>query len=122
VGWAIVQLPADYFQPKKRPPLSTWEEHPVLATNLPDREESARTRVDHRRDRHARTWPGQALLTIVVGVVLMNFPGKYRPRTLVGNASPRCGVRSTGYDGEPVGRGCSDRNSTGAKLKNIELS
>jgi hypothetical protein len=77
VGWAIVQLPADYFSRKTRPPLSTWEEHPVLrpiyliAKNLLGL-------VLIIAGIAMLVLPGQGLLTIVVGVVLMNFPGKYR--------------------------------------------
>jgi Putative transmembrane protein (PGPGW) len=77
VGWAIVQLPADYFSRKARPPLSTWEQHPVLrplylvAKNLLGF-------VLIIAGIAMLVLPGQGLLTIVVGVVLMNFPGKFR--------------------------------------------
>src|SRR5258708_34295653 len=42
------------FQPKKTPAVVDLGGTSGTATNLPDREESVRTRVDHRRDRHAR--------------------------------------------------------------------
>ncbi len=77
VGWAIVQLPPDYFTRTKRRPLSTWEEHPVLrpiyliAKNLLGF-------VLVIAGIAMLVLPGQGLLTIVVGVVLMNFPGKFR--------------------------------------------
>jgi hypothetical protein len=77
VGWAIVQLPADYFSREKRPPLSRWEQHPMLrplyliAKNILGF-------VLIIAGIAMLVLPGQGLLTIVVGVVLMNFPGKFR--------------------------------------------
>ena len=77
VGWAILQLPADYFTRKKRRPLSTWEKHAVLrpiylvAKNLLGF-------VLIIAGIAMLILPGQGLLTIVVGMVLINFPGKFR--------------------------------------------
>jgi hypothetical protein len=77
VGWAIVQLPTDYFSRTSRRPLSTWEQHPVLrpiyliAKNLLGF-------ILIIAGIAMLILPGQGLLTIVVGIVLMNFPGKFR--------------------------------------------
>jgi putative transmembrane protein PGPGW len=77
VGWAIVQLPTDYFTRKKRRPLSVWEEHVVLrplyliAKNLLGI-------ILVLAGIAMLVLPGQGVLTIVVGLVLMNFPGKFR--------------------------------------------
>jgi Putative transmembrane protein (PGPGW) len=77
VGWAVVQLPVDYFSRKERPPLSIWERHPVLrpiyliAKNLLGV-------VLVLAGIAMLVLPGQGVLTIVVGIVLLNFPGKYR--------------------------------------------
>src|SRR4051794_39953861 len=77
VGWGVVQLPADYFTPKKRRPTSTREEHSVLrplyviAKNLVGF-------ILIVAGLAMLILPGQGLLTIVIGVILMNFPGKYR--------------------------------------------
>jgi putative transmembrane protein PGPGW len=77
VGWAIVQLPTDYFTRTTRRPLSAWEEHPLLrpiylvAKNLLGF-------LLIIAGIAMLVLPGQGLLTIVVGVVLMNFPGKFR--------------------------------------------
>jgi hypothetical protein len=77
VGWAIVQLPSDYFSRTGHRPLSTWEQHPVLrpiylvAKNLLGF-------VLIIAGIAMLVLPGQGLLTIVVGIVLMNFPGKFR--------------------------------------------
>jgi hypothetical protein len=77
VGWAIVQLPADYFTRKKRPPLSTWEKHRVLGP-LYLIGKNLLGFVLIIAGIAMLVLPGQGLLTIVVGVVLMNFPGKFR--------------------------------------------
>ena len=87
VGWAIVQLPVDYFSRKSRPPLSTWEQHPVLrpiylvAKNLLGF-------VLIIAGIAMLVLPGQCLLTIVVGIVLMNFPGKFRLERLMATREP----------------------------------
>jgi len=47
----------------------------------------------------------------------MNFPGKFRPRTLAGNARPPCGARSIGCERKPDGPNCSSPSSTGVGLK-----
>src|SRR3954470_16912544 len=76
VGWAVLQLPTDYFTQNKRRPISTWKQNPVLgpvylvAKNLLGL-------VLIVAGIAMLVLPGQGLLTIVVGVVLMNFPGKY---------------------------------------------
>jgi hypothetical protein len=87
VAWAIVQLPVDYFTRTKRRPLSTWEEHPVLrplyliAKNLLGL-------VLILAGIAMLVLPGQGLLTIVVGVVLMNFPGKFRLERWIATRRP----------------------------------
>lgn len=87
VGWAVVQLPSDYFTRKKRQPLSTWEEHPLL-------------RPIYLIGKNVLGFiliiagiamlvlPGQGVLTIVVGVVLMNFPGKFRLERWIATRRP----------------------------------
>ncbi len=77
VGWAIVQLPADYFTKRDRRPLATWDKHPVmrplllLGKNLLGFVLIIAGIV-------MLVLPGQGLLTLVVGLVLMDFPGKFR--------------------------------------------
>jgi hypothetical protein len=77
VGWAIVQLPADYFAREKRRPLSTWEDLPelrllfLIAKNLLGF-------VLIVAGIAMLILPGQGLLTVFVGVVLVDFPGKFR--------------------------------------------
>lgn len=77
MGWAIVHLPTDYFTGKKRRPASVWAEHPALrpiylvAKNLLGL-------VFVIAGIAMLVLPGQGLLAIVLGVILMNFPGKFR--------------------------------------------
>jgi len=77
VGWAILQLPPDYFTRKKRRPLSTWEEHPIVRP-LYLIGKNVLGFILIVSGIAMLVLPGQGLLTIVVGVVLMNFPGKFR--------------------------------------------
>jgi|SRR3954471_23294254 hypothetical protein len=77
VGWAVVQLPTDYFTRKERRPSPAWEKYAVLrplyllAKNLLGF-------VLLVAGIAMLILPGQGLLTIVVGVILLNFPGKFR--------------------------------------------
>jgi hypothetical protein len=77
VAWAVVQLPADYFTREKRRRSSTWEKYAVLrplylvAKNLLGF-------VLLVAGIAMLILPGQGLLTIVIAVILMDFPGKYR--------------------------------------------
>lgn len=77
VGWAIVQLPTDYFTRKKRRPLSVWEEHPVLRP-LYLVGKNLLGFILILAGIAMLVLPGQGLLTIVIGIILMNFPGKFR--------------------------------------------
>jgi hypothetical protein len=77
VAWAIVRLPADYFTREDRRPLSTWDKHRMLrplflvAKNLLGF-------VLIIAGIGMLVLPGQGLLTLVVGLVLTDFPGKFR--------------------------------------------
>lgn len=77
VGWAVVHLPTDYFTRKERRPSSVWEKYAVLrplyliAKNLLGF-------VLLVAGIAMLVLPGQGLLTIVIGVILMDFPGKFR--------------------------------------------
>src|SRR5215213_5475991 len=71
VGWAVLQLPTDYFTQKKRRRSSTWEKYAVLwplymiAKNLLGF-------VLIVAGIAMLVLPGQGLLTIFIGVILMN--------------------------------------------------
>ena len=77
VGWAVIRLPADYFSQRTRKPLATWRQHPavrpliLIAKNLVGL-------VLLIAGIAMLVLPGQGLLTIAVGLVLIDFPGKFR--------------------------------------------
>ena len=52
----VLRLPADYFVQEKRVPVRRDSRHPVIVWLV----------------------PGQGLLTMLIGVLLTNFPGKFR--------------------------------------------
>lgn len=74
---AVVRIPPDYFAHSTRPPGLGIDRHPVV-------------RAAHRLGKNALglafivmgvamlVLPGQGLLTILIGVLLLDFPGKYR--------------------------------------------
>lgn len=77
VGWLAVRLPADYFTTRRRRPAEWWQRLPTLrpvvliAKNLVGIVLVLAGLV-------MLVVPGQGLLTIVVGLILLDFPGKYR--------------------------------------------
>jgi hypothetical protein len=77
VGWTVLQLPPDYFNKRNRRPLDSWTSNPPLrllvlvAKNLLGF-------VLTIAGIAMLVLPGQGLLTIVVGFVLIDFPGKFR--------------------------------------------
>lgn len=77
VVWILVRLPADYFARKERRPLGSWATHPALrhtvliAKNLMGIVLLVAGLV-------MLPGPGQGLLTIAVGLILTDFPGKIR--------------------------------------------
>ena len=77
ISWFVAQIPEDYFLSSKRKP-SKWQEHkPVL-----------RMMVFFGKNIIGFSLiiggllmlvlPGQGLLTIVTGLLLINYPGKYK--------------------------------------------
>jgi hypothetical protein len=77
VGWLVVRLPADYFTDQRRHESPFWAKHkafgPVvhIGKNLLGVLLVLAGLV-------MLVVPGQGLLTIVAGVLLVDFPGKYR--------------------------------------------
>jgi hypothetical protein len=77
VGWLAVRLPRDYFTARRRRPAPWIELYPalrpvlVIAKNLLGVVLVVAGLV-------MLVVPGQGLLTMVVGLVLVDFPGKYR--------------------------------------------
>ncbi|MEX2524423.1 MAG: PGPGW domain-containing protein [Gammaproteobacteria bacterium] len=77
VPWLIVRIPTDYFAPEKRQPAPWSDQHPairwilLIAKNLFGA-------ILVVMGIAMLVLPGQGLLTILIGLVLLNFPGKYR--------------------------------------------
>lgn len=77
VPWLVVQLPADYFHSSYRPTLLWGVSHPVLRWLL-HLGKNLLGFVVLLMGIAMLVLPGQGVLTIITGLLLMNFPGKYR--------------------------------------------
>jgi hypothetical protein len=77
VPWLVIRLPADYFSEAKRHRTPWSDQHPVvrwmllIAKNLTGY-------VFILAGMAMLVLPGQGILTIFMGIVLLDFPGKYR--------------------------------------------
>lgn len=77
VVWAVIRLPANYFTEEGRRPLETFKQHfalrmvTLLVKNLLGVVLLLAGLV-------MLLVPGQGLLTIAVGLILVDFPGKFR--------------------------------------------
>jgi len=77
VAAAVVRLPTDYFVQKKKKPLRSLIRHPTLRVTLLVAKNMAG--VGLLIAGCAMLFlPGQGLLTILAGVALIDFPGKFR--------------------------------------------
>lgn len=74
----VVRIPADYFAEKKRHRWEPWaHEHPVIRWSLL----IAKNLLGYIfiiLGIAMLVLPGQGVLTILIGVMFINFPGKYR--------------------------------------------
>ena len=77
IPWLIVRLPADYFHPETRKPLRTDSPHPKLDFLL-SVFKNLFGGLFILAGLIMLVLPGQGLLTILIGITLTNFPGKYR--------------------------------------------
>lgn len=77
VPWLVIQLPADYFHASYRPTLLWGVAHPVLRVLL-HLGKNLLGFVVLLMGIAMLVLPGQGVLTIITGLLLMNFPGKYR--------------------------------------------
>jgi hypothetical protein len=77
VAVAVIQLPVDYFTEKRHKPLESWRSRPVLRT-LALVFKNALGAVLLVAGLVMLVVPGQGLLTIAVGLMLLDFPGKFR--------------------------------------------
>ena len=83
----VCRIPVDYFNHTRREPTAWVEHHPIirmallLAKNLLGY-------VVILMGVAMLVLPGQGLLTIVIGLILINFPGKYRLERWLVSRSP----------------------------------
>jgi hypothetical protein len=83
VAWTLIRLPTDYFIKKRRRPLESWKKRPVVRFLLLAGKNLLGA-VLLVAGLVMLLVPGQGLLTIAVGLVLVDFPGKFRlERSLV---------------------------------------
>jgi hypothetical protein len=84
VPWVVARLPADYFNQSQRAVWREWGGEPWFALLLGGIKNLVGALLALLGVVMLVT-PGQGLLTLLVGLLLMNFPGKYRlERWLVG--------------------------------------
>ena len=77
ISWFVAQIPEDYFLSSKRKP-STWQEHkPVLRLMILFGKNIIGFSLIIG-GLLMLVLPGQGLLTIVTGLLLINYPGKYK--------------------------------------------
>ena len=78
VPWVVVRIPEDYFSGRRRPGLSTiHRERPALWLLLQIVKNLFGV-VFILSGIIMLVLPGQGILTILLGIALMNFPGKFR--------------------------------------------
>jgi hypothetical protein len=76
-GWIVVRLPADYFKQEERKPLESWEKTPALRWALLILKNLLGV-VLLLAGLVMLLAPGQGVLTIVMSLVLIDFPGKFQ--------------------------------------------
>jgi hypothetical protein len=76
VGWIVVRLPADYFTAKSRQPPAWRSLHPALWLLLLMVKNLAGIFL-LLAGLVMLVVPGQGLLTLAVGLILIDFPGKF---------------------------------------------
>ncbi|MGS2723219.1 PGPGW domain-containing protein [Porticoccus sp. GXU_MW_L64] len=75
--WLVSRIPEDYFLPKKRQP-SQWKEQRPLTRSLLLIGKNCLGAVLLMGGVLMLFLPGQGLLTIAMGLLLMDYPGKFR--------------------------------------------
>jgi hypothetical protein len=77
VAWIITRLPVDYFRQEDRRPLGSWDAYPAFRYTLVAAK-SLLGFVLILVGVIMLAAPGQGALMIVAGLLLAEFPGKYR--------------------------------------------
>lgn len=76
VPWLVVRIPADYFTRANRPSARWSRLHPVLRVLL-HLGKNVLGAVLVAMGAAMLVLPGQGILTILLGVMMLDFPGKY---------------------------------------------
>jgi hypothetical protein len=77
VGWIVVRMPADYFTKEEHRPLGSWEKTPAIRIPLLALKNLLGV-VLLVAGLLMLMMPGQGLITVLIGVMLIDFPGKFR--------------------------------------------
>jgi hypothetical protein len=77
IAWLIIRIPADYFADKTHPPLESLEQHFLVRAAILTAKNLLGA-VLFISGVIMLVTPGQGLLTILVGLTLIDFPGKFR--------------------------------------------
>lgn len=77
VPWLVVRLPADYFSDAKRHKTPWSDQHPVVRWMMLIVKNAAGY-IFILAGIAMLALPGQGVMTIVIGIVLLDFPGKFR--------------------------------------------
>ncbi len=87
VPWLVVRIPTDYFAKPRRPRIPFADQHPVLRwTGLIVKNLVGAGLV--LAGLAMLLLPGQGLLTIAIGVLLIDFPGKHNLEGKIIRVSP----------------------------------
>ena len=77
ISWFVAQIPEDYFLPSKRQPSKWKEQKPILRFVVIIGKNIIGLSLI-TGGLLMLVLPGQGLLTIVTGLLLVNYPGKYK--------------------------------------------
>lgn len=77
IPWVVARLPRNYFNRPRRAPLRESADHPLVALGLAVLK-NALGALLVLLGLVMLVTPGQGLLTLLVGLLFMNFPGKYQ--------------------------------------------
>jgi hypothetical protein len=77
IPFLVVRIPVDYFSETKRQP-SAWAKQHVIVRWIIKLVKNLLGVVFILLGLAMLVLPGQGLLTLLIGVLLLNFPGKYR--------------------------------------------
>jgi hypothetical protein len=87
IPWLIARIPPDYFQPEKRLPIRSQSRYPGL-NHLLTVLKNVLGILFILAGLGMLFLPGQGILTLLVGLMMTNFPGKYKlEKKIIGRRS-----------------------------------